>query len=84
MRQSQLPSDQEFDEWLLHPITKRLMQFLEHGIEEAKQDFVRGALTLQDGAWQTGMKQANVIGRCEMAQTILDLEYQQLEKIDEE
>jgi hypothetical protein len=84
MRPSQPPSDQQFDEWLLHPITKRLMRFLEVGIEEAKHDFVSGALTLQDGAWQTGMKQANVIGRCEMARTILDLEYQQLERIDEE
>jgi hypothetical protein len=34
--------------------------------------------------WTSGMKQAHAIGRCEMAQTILELDYQQLEKSDEE
>jgi len=57
--------------------------FLRAGIEQAKLDFVDGTLVMTD-QWQSAMKQANVIGRCEMAQRIIDLELSQLGTDDEE
>lgn len=80
--QQQQQSEEEFALWLSMPTTKKLLQWLVDGIEATKEDFIRGGLTM-DSDWKSGMKQAHAIGRCEMAQTILELDYQQLEKSDE-
>jgi hypothetical protein len=74
---------EEFALWLSMPTTQKFMAWLRRGIEETKEDFIRGGLVMSD-QWTSGMKQAHAIGRCEMAQTILELDYQQLEKSDEE
>ena len=73
----------EFQEWKHHPVTKALRAYLSSGVEGVKEDFIKGALVMND-CWQSGMKQANSIGRCEMAQMILDLEANQLGVENEE
>lgn len=65
-------------------MTQALHRFLRRGLEQAKQDFIDGAYINKDGMWQTSMQQADVIGRCTTAQTILDLEANQLGVEDEE
>lgn len=76
-------SEEEFLAWSSHPVTRRLMDFLRANIEDYKTAFVEGALTMTD-QWASGMKQAEVIGRCEMARTILAIDHLILEKFDEE
>jgi hypothetical protein len=83
MPPSQRLSEEEFDAWKHHPITVALFAWLAAGREASKEDFIRGNLTL-DREWASGMNQAMVIGRCEMAQTILDLEFNQLGQYDAE
>lgn len=79
----QQQSEEEFALWKSNPVTKRLMAFLALGLERSKNDFINGNLVMSD-QWASGMQQAKVIGRCDLAQTIIDLDYQQLENLDEE
>lgn len=83
MPQSRQLSEDDFQGWMSHPVTRAMRDWLRAGIKATGEDFVAGALTMND-QWQSGMKQAHAIGRCEMAQTILDLELSQLGTYDEE
>ena len=82
MPQSRKLSEEDFAGWLAHPVTRALHAFLQQGINQAAEDWLAGGLVLEDN-WKSGMKQANTIGRCEMARTILNLEVIQLGDFDE-
>jgi hypothetical protein len=75
--------DQQFKEWIQHPMTQHLRAWLRQGLEDEKDSWAAGAYTDQS-QWATAIKNAEAIGRCGLAKTILELEPSQLEVNDEE
>ena len=83
-------SEQEFNEWLLHPMTKELMKVLEVKREELRQDWEGGRFT----DWEPkAMALVNVgnIGTCKGYAYVQEFDYEQymteiedMERIDGE
>lgn len=61
-------SPENFEEWIHHPVTKRLMKMLKQDRETMKEGLVNGSFE----------DEAEVKGRCRAIAIIIDLEYHDL------
>lgn len=74
---SQLLSEEAFKEWLEHPATLALKQWLRVKRETEKENWADGDFVLPDPI-ATAIRQAAVIGQCKLCAELLALEYEQL------
>ena len=83
MSDNQKKLEQQFSDWLQHPMTKYFMDWVRQGIKDDEDAWSSGAYTDQS-QWGTAIKNAEAIGRCGLAKTILSIELKQLEDRNEE
>ena len=75
--QASSPQEQEFKDWLLHPVTKRLFQAARERRDSIKEEWASGRLT--DPTFD-GMLQLNArgIARCQEMEWLLEIEFTDL------
>lgn len=80
---NQLPSleEQDFIDWLDHPVTQKFMTFLAQRKEDLKEQWASGAFTHVE-RYATAIANAKAIGRCEELSRILELEHTDLQLKD--
>lgn len=71
---SQVPkiTEAEWEEWKLHPVTKRFQQFLKEQLEELQQQWVEGNFT-SDTSDATAQINARSIGKAQNLVDIIEL-----------
>ena len=74
--------DRLFQEWLDHPVTKRLSKLLNVWREEAKEQWAAGAFTDQSH-FATAILNAKAVGKCEMISRIQDISFNDVEFTEE-
>jgi hypothetical protein len=70
-------TEEEFKEWLIHPVTKALMQCLGKKREELRQDWEGGAFTDYEKDTTVLVNVGN-LGTCKGYAFAMDLTYEQL------
>ena len=68
---------EQYNDWLGHPMTVRLQQFLRLQREALKEQWANGAFTAETSE-RTALLTANAVGQCEVLSTLLDLQPDQL------
>lgn len=76
------PQEEEFAEWLLHPVTKRLRAQALREYEALKDDWAEGKFS-SDNQFLMAQYSANAIGKCEVLYKIADLKFEDTENEDE-
>lgn len=76
------PEEEEFADWLLHPVTKRLRAQARREYEGLKDDWAEGKFS-SDNQFLMAQYSANAIGKCEVLYKISDLKFEDLEVRDE-
>lgn len=69
-------SEQEFNDWLQHPVTKAVKELLEAKREELRQQWEGGAFTDWDASTMALTNVGN-IGTCRGYAFVMDLNYEQ-------
>lgn len=81
MHHRQALTEQEHQDWLEHPATLALKEYLRSEIELRKEEWMAGAYTDQS-QFGTAIMNAKAIGFCEAATKILELTFDELESSD--
>ena len=68
---------EQYDNWLAHPVTVLLNQYLRRQRELLKEQWANAGFTA-DTSEKTALLTANAVGQCEVLQTILELQPDQL------
>jgi len=66
-------TDQEFSEWLDHPVTKAYRSMLKKWKEELKEEWASGSFT-DMSQFGTAILNAKAIGQCELLDRLHDTE----------
>lgn len=74
MNQRLSPDEQDFLDWLDHPVTLRFMAFLAQRKEDLKEQWASGAFTHVE-RYAAAISNAKAIGQCEELSRILELEH---------
>jgi len=76
MTTQQLPTQEEFEAWLDHPITRMMKAWAEKRKSDLKDQWAAGMFTDQT---EVGLLTRNIgaIGECHMADRIINLDYEQ-------
>jgi hypothetical protein len=76
------PEEQDFIDWLDHPVTLKFMAFLARRKEDLKEQWASGAFTHVE-RYAAAIANAKAIGQCEEISRILELEHGQLANEEE-
>lgn len=71
------PQENEFKEWLLHPTTRRLHEWLRSKQASWKDQWAAGAFT-DVHEYATAILNAKAIGNCQMVDSVLNIELSDL------
>lgn len=63
----------EFDEWLVHPVTRALMAGAKSAVEEAKHEWSMGVFTVADSAQETAHRNARALGQIQQLMDLINL-----------
>lgn len=72
--QSNTPEEREFADWMLHPVTKRLLVAAERRRENLKEQWASGSFT-DVHRYGTAIVNAKAIGRVQELDWIVQLEF---------
>lgn len=72
-----MPTEEEWQEWITHPCTKRLRYWANHEIERLKDAWANGEFS---GAFTTEMlvKNAAATGACSIYAEVIELNYEKV------
>jgi hypothetical protein len=73
--------EEEFQEWLQHPVTEALRAWARREKESFKEQWASGAFTDQ-GQFATAILNAKAIGNCEALERVANIEFDQLKEED--
>jgi len=74
-------TEQEFNDWLQHPVTLAIKEYLKREIEAKKEEWASGVFTDQS-QYSTAILNAKAIGVCEALTRVGELEFSQLGDMD--
>lgn len=73
----QLPSEEEFQNWLLQPETRVFWDLLRRWKENLQDQWARGVFQ-EDSVEETAMANANALGELNLLNQLLELSYENL------
>lgn len=73
-----LPSQEEFNNWRIHPVTQAVLDYLQSKVTELQLDWVNGAFT-GPGPYETLQMNSEAIGRGQAFALLIDLDLADLE-----
>lgn len=74
--------EEEFAEWLLHPVTKKLKAMALKEYEGLKDKWAHGEMS-NENPNVSALNSANAIGKCEVLYTLATLKFEDLEVQDD-
>ena len=75
--QEMTPERENFQEWLLHPVTKSLRDWAKRERGELMEQWANGMFSAAFDV-EMAVKNAGATGACSIYQQIIDLDYQQI------
>lgn len=72
-----LPTEQDFNDWRLHPVTKAVQELLRRWEEELKTRWAHGEFT-DVSQYEAAIVNAKRVGQCEIIEHLKQLDYEQL------
>ena len=70
-------TEQEFKEWLEHPVTKALRQMAEANREAFKETWATGGFTATEG-YVKAVEEARVLGMIQVLDSLIKIEYEDI------
>ena len=76
------PEEQDFIDWLDHPVTQKFMSFLARRKDDLKEQWASGTFTHVE-RYAAAIANAKAIGQCEELSRMLELQFDQIEPEEE-